>query len=366
MSRSRKKIVSVVLNYHGDETLEKKILYEEPFVDHFLIFDLVEGDSEYLVDMKKNNITRFQINLTEGSSPRNQFRNIIELIRNKILNIEFDIEDIFIIGESNFFFDIENFDFSEIVINPIFYVNHKKVHWNINWTDNKFMKGSIVTTFSFITFEEFSTQVFNLYQNKDYDWEFKKILNGYVLLGYGTNEQIIKKNNFTFNEVIIDVDDDLLNFLKRNSLPIDKYDPRRIDILKTCEIDSKFNTIFNINSDLLRSEKKILINLSSEPLNCAGYDEYINLKKTDVLRNHLKLDNCNLFVFIPDEKLYDSMENDYFLNESKKAIKLFNPIDNDKIFIEDEDNIFEFFWFEIKDKNVADLIKNKKPLDTEG
>ena len=193
--------------------------------------------------------------------------------------------------------------------------------------------------------------------------DFRDIKNGWSFFGLEPIKSLINKQKFGFiplynNQEIIDKKK--ISNLKKNGLPIQFDDPITIESLKFLKDSENIPKVFDKNVNKIRKSKKIVINLNQNHNLPDGDCCVINLRYTTDILQHLFYDNekNEFFVFKPKDTLYPKYDDFYLINESKKAIQIFNPIDTD--IVKMKGDLFEIndTWYNLKNSLMSDYIKN--------
>lgn len=361
MSLRKKKLISVVLNYSDSFYLEKKIKHDVNYFDYVVVVDLVESTKTRIerdVDFYGEKTLNFSINLESLSDFDSMVDPIFSEISEMLFSLDLNFEDIIFFSRSNEFLDFENFDIKQVSTFSYLVVNHKRVFWYPNLTDNRFTQGTIVMEFSKLLDENMYQQSVSSIKKDSDILDFRDIKNGWSFYGFGNNDDLIENIRFGFIKIDKVLNKIELKDLKKHSLPIRQKDPLSIETLTYFDPPKYIYDLFGNGKKTIRTPKKITINLTDEPKQPKDKNLVVNLKFTSEIQKHLHIDEESNRFLIFEPKIFSEKKENYLLNESKKAIQLFNPIDSDRIEIIGDSYFVSKKWKDIKNSLVSDIIKN--------
>lgn len=365
MISKKNKIVGVIISYNDEFYLSKKLLVDEPFVDLFFIVDLVDESKNISSilpssDIIKKPIQVFKLNIDSESNMDSILSDVSIDVRDILLNSNLDLEDTIIISKCNEFVDFLNFDLEELTMSLFLVLYHKKIFWNCDITDERYVAGSIVIKFSNILQKNFFIQVFEHFSSSFDTLDHIKNKNGWVLFGFNTFQKLIQDISFGFSKLTLsdaNKNSEYLKNLSENLLPIEDYDYLKTGSLKKTNISKEIQTEFCKDNETRLLSKKIKI-LTKNDEEIYDYDVY--LRFTNNILNHLSFDKENklFYVYEPKLNLYEECQKYYLINESKKALSVINPNDQDIIIIYTDFGLIEEKWEILKNHNISNYIKN--------
>lgn len=359
----KNKIVSVVLNYGDDFYLNKKISHDQNYVDFVLVFELVDSNCVNNDHTNLSNVYFYKINIDSEKGFEPQIDYIFKTIREVVFSLNFNFDDILCFSKSNEFIDFDSFNMKQISTFSFISINHKKIFWYPNLTDGRYIKGSVIMEVSKLLDDQIYLQGISSIKMESDVLDFRDIKNGWSFFGLEPIKSLINKQKFGFiplynNQEIIDKKK--ISNLKKNGLPIQFDDPITIESLKFLKDSENIPKVFDKNVNKIRKSKNIVINLNQNHNLPDGDCCVINLRCTTDILQHLFYDNekNEFFVFKPKDTLYPKYDDFYLINESKKAIQIFNPIDTD--IVKMKGDLFEIndTWYNLKNSLMSDYIKN--------
>jgi hypothetical protein len=365
MISKKNKIVELIISYKDDFFLNKKISVDDPYVDMFLIIDLVDdlknigSDLSSLDTQRPINVYKFNIN------SENNFDNLLSdisiLVREQLLGMNLGLEDIILISKCNEFVDFTNFNSDDLITSEFLVLYHKKIFWNHNLTDNRFFPGSIVTKFSNILQKNFFIQLFDHLSYGFDNLDYIKNKNGWVFFGQDSFQSLLDQTSFGFNKLFLNEDNKNLNYLETlllKKLPIENFDYLRTNLLSVIEMSEEIKKEFGLYDKIKINPRKIQIRVGTDFLSEDQYD--ITLANTNNVFDHLKYDEINKIFYVYKSNIspYQNYDKYCLINEAKKALCVMNPHDNDTITIHSKFGIIEERWGILKNKNISDYIEN--------
>ena len=332
------KIIDCFLFYDEFEMLNFRLFELDNYVDYFVIIetdkDLLGNDKPSFYDENKDKFESYSNKIIPiyCKIPENFYgkdiinKSLVDLeIKLKSLNLNF--EDIIMLSHVDEIPDLSKLDtIKESLISSTVRMKQKEFIWNYKFFNHNNHLGTIVTDFSKIISTKKNLFIENLetisnFKFLDCGWHFsqfhpiEKTKNKLKLLS-----TIIKKE-------ILDID-----YIRDNLL-----------------------SISNPSIRLKANEETLPINAHLLPYNDAGR------KLPKIISIRLK--NLKENIFIPKVCYYNSLnvqkygfETVYFLNEMKKKLLNYHPIDNDVFYFEEYNK--EYKWLEIKNNFLSDLLLN--------
>ena len=343
----KKKIIDCFLFNDEIDMLNFRIheLYEH--VDFFLILEsnvTFDGhDKKYFFD--ENHFTKFidkiiylKLKITENISSKEIFELYLKSLKSKILTLNLDFEDIIFHSDID---EIPDFrKLNEIIdllkINPVVLIQ-KNFFWNKFYISPVNHYGTIAFTFSHFLCQKNIFEKFKL--NKQFSASNEYVECGWHFSNFFPSDECFRKIKTLFGLYYIDSfyeNEKNIQNLRENLLPSFPHNPTPFFRLK------KYNGVLPKNHHLLpnydvgrKTPTKFIINIED-------FKSQIHIPQTEYYFN----EKTQKFGF----------ELVYFLNELKKELYSFYPIDDD-IFLFPEMNK-ELYWVEIKNNFLSELLLN--------
>lgn len=362
----KNRLISIILTYDESFYLDKKIQHDQKYFDNIFIFNLTSQenvDDNLKLEEKNEKYSIYNLSVSFDTPFDSQIETIFLKIRQEIMLFDFYFDDVLFFSRCNEFMDMEKFDLDQTSTFSFVSISHKKFFWYPNLTDDRFIQGTIIMEVSNLLDPVIYLQSVSTMKHNSDILDFRDFELGWSLFGFEKPQTIIR--NLNFGLVKLENVDGILtekkiNNLKKNSLPIQNEDYKSIRTLNICTVNPNIRRLFTKNKKTIRPSKNITIYLNKEKKLNQKSESHVNLKLTENILDHLFYDKKNkeLFVYKPHKIFCDENLEDYLLNESKKAIQILNPIDEDNIKIVGKSFYIETVWSDVKNSILSDYIKN--------
>ena len=332
------KIVDCFLFYDEFEMLNFRLSELNNYVDYFIIIetdrDLLGSNKTSFYDENKskfelysNKIIPIYCKIPENFIGKDVINKSLIELETKLKSLDLNFEDIIMfshVDEIPDFNKLKNIE--EMVVSSTFRLKQKEFVWNHNFFNHDSHFGTIVTDFSKLISSKKNIFISSLdtitnFNYLDCGWHFsqfypiEKIKNKLKLLSTITKKEFLN-----------------VEYLRDNLVSISNQSIRL----------TTFEEALPVNTHLL-------------PYNDTGR----KIPKITVIN----VENFKSQIFIPKVSYYNSInvqkygfETIYFLNELKKKLLDYYPIDNDVFYFQEYSK--EYRWIEIKNSFLSDLLLN--------
>lgn len=356
MSLRRQKKIEIIINFLDDKLLKNKLNHDSEFIDTFIIINLSyprQRKKKKLIDnllkLTSKQVYFQDIRIDTNLTWKLEFKKILSFCREKILNLDYDLDDILFFSKSNEFLDFEQIDKS-LYSKRFTILNHRKIFWDKFLSDNKFVMGAIVTRVSSIINDSIFDEIDSIFHDEIDKFEHTQNRNGYVFVGLNDIPSLLKQIKYKFVTLQLDnLSEDSLIFYRENLLPLENLNLLETKSLSAIKLPKNFSKV--IRKKTFNTESKVIkINLTNGEVFDKNQDVfYVNLKLTSDLRKNLYFDGSNFFIYDINGTIESSDNNKLLYLNVKKASELFFPKSKDIVHIISHNKTEIYKWDQIDD-----------------